>query len=341
MKNTLKHLFEYQQLTRQQARETLLAIADNSFKEAEVAAFITVFQMRDIAQEELMGFRQALLDRCIVPDLPDYDAIDLCGTGGDDKDSFNISTLSAFVVAAAGHKVIKHGNYGVSSLCGSSNVLEALGYQFTTDNEQLRQQLHNTNICFLHAPLFHPAMKSVAGLRRDLGFRSFFNLLGPLVNPVQPSRQLVGVSDLKVARLYHHLLQNSDRKSFVVVHSLDGFDEISLTTAFKHISPKAEQLLYPEDLKLPQVAETSLKGGTSIEEAAAIFMQVLKGDGTAAQNAVVAANAAAAMQQFESNLSLPQAVEKAKSLLLKGKALQVFQKLVKIQSNVKEVVFGK
>ena len=327
MKNILKALFRHEELSYEQAKELLIGISEGQYNEAETTAFITVFQMRDIALQELEGFRDALLALCIRPDLKVDDAVDLCGTGGDGKDSFNISTLSAVVVAAAGYKVLKHGNYGVSSLCGSSNVLEALGYQFTNDTSLLQAQLDQTNLCFLHAPLFHPAMKSVAALRRSLGLRTFFNLLGPLVNPMQPSFQLVGVSDLKVLRLYQYILQASARKRFGILHSLDGYDEVSLTSAYKLVKRSGEQLLKPDN----KLGEEDIKGGDSIEAAANIFKTVLNGNGTAAQNAVVAANAGLAIQLFEPQMSQAACTAKALAILEEGQAATTFNSLLALQ----------
>jgi anthranilate phosphoribosyltransferase len=327
MKKILQSLFQHEQLSYEQARDLLIGISEGAYNDAQTTAFISVFQMREIALQELQGFRDALLSLCIRPELKVENAIDLCGTGGDGKNSFNISTLSAVVVAAAGYKVVKHGNYGVSSLCGSSNVLEAMGYKFTNDSGLLQEQLDQTNLCFLHAPLFHPAMKSVAGLRKSLGLRTFFNLLGPLVNPLQPSHQLVGVADLKVMRLYHYLLQATDREAFGIVHSLDGFDEVSLTSDYKLIQRSGEQMLSPAY----KASEAEIAGGESIEEAAAIFQSVLDGQGSAAQNLVVAANAGLAIHLFEPPMSLETCQEKALAIIESGQAAQTFKQLLKTQ----------
>lgn len=327
MKKILESLFRHEQLSYEQARDLLIGISEGGYNEAQTTAFITVFEMREIALQELRGFRDALLSLCIRPELEVEHAIDLCGTGGDGNNSFNISTLAAVVVAAAGYKVVKHGNYGVSSLCGSSNVLEAMGYQFTNDDSLLQEQLDQTNLCFLHAPLFHPAMKSVAGLRRSLGLRTFFNLLGPLVNPVQPSHQLVGVADLKVMRLYQYLLQSTDRAAFGIVHSLDGFDEISLTSDYKLIQKSGEELFSPAY----KVEKAEIAGGDSIKEAATIFRTVLDGQGSAAQHLVVAANAGLAIHLFEPRISLEACQEKALNIIESGQAAGTFNQLLKTQ----------
>jgi len=207
MKKILNRLFEHEKLTRDEAREVLSKIAANDYNDSQVAAFITVYLMRTVSKDELSGFRDALLDLCLKVDMNGIESIDLCGTGGDGKNTFNVSTLSSFVVAGAGYKVTKHGNYGVSSVCGSSNVLEAVGYNFTNNIDQLKAQLDKTNIAFFHAPLFHPAMKSVAPVRRNLGVKTFFNMLGPIVNPVRPTHQISGVFSLKLLRLYQFILQ--------------------------------------------------------------------------------------------------------------------------------------
>lgn len=327
MKNILNQLFQQEYLNYQTARKALKTIATTTIDPVHISAFMTVFRMRAISTEELRGFRDALLELCIRPDLDLTDSIDLCGTGGDGKDTFNISTLSAVVVAGAGYPVTKHGNYGVSSICGSSNVLECLGYQFTNDSSQLQRQLDQHQLCFLHAPLFHPAMKVVAPVRRVLGLRTFFNLLGPLVNPLQPQRQLVGVANLEVLRLYHHLLQQSGR-SFALVHSLDGYDEVSLTGKFKLITNESNQLLSAQAVAEQQYEASALHGGTTVEEAATIFMQVLQGKASVAQTEVVCANAGIAIQRFQTNKSLTDCIAEAKEALLSGRAYQNFRALL-------------
>ena len=247
MKNTLQKLFEQQTLSESDAKNVLTRIGTGEFNSAQIATFLTVYLMRNISVEELKGFRNALLDLCLKVDLSDFNTIDVCGTGGDGKNTFNISTVSAFVIAGAGYQVAKHGNYGVSSSCGSSNVLEYLGYQFTNDESLLKKQLEEANFCMMHAPLFHPAMKNVAPIRAQLGIKTFFNMLGPLVNPSLPKNQMVGVFNLETARIYDYLLQDSTT-NYTILHSLDGYDEISLTGKFKVITNTAEQLIIPEDI---------------------------------------------------------------------------------------------
>src|SRR6478752_3860176 len=249
-----------------------------------MASFLTVYMMRSITVEELEGFRDAMLDLCVATDLSQYNPIDLCGTGGDGKDTFNISTISSFVVAGAGVHVSKHGNYGVSSLTGSSNIMEHFGYKFTNDKSILEKQIAEAGICIMHAPLFHPAMKNIAPIRKELGVKTFFNMLGPMVNPAFPTRQLVGVFSLELARQYGYLYQNTN-KDFVILHSLDGYDEVSLTGAFKYFYNGGEKVLEPKDLQLPHLVYEDIRGGTTVEESAKVFMRILEGQGTPAQQA--------------------------------------------------------
>lgn len=330
MKKILQGLFQQEYLSRATAKKILIEIAQEKFNPAHVASFLTVFQMRPISTEELQGFQDALLELCLKIDLSDYDSVDLCGTGGDGKDTFNISTLAAVVVAGAGYHVTKHGNYGVSSVCGSSNVLEALGYKFTNKEDALKQQLEQHKLCFLHAPLFHPAMKAVGAIRRDLGVRTFFNLLGPLVNPVQPKQQMVGVSNLEIVRLYQYVLQQSD-KEFAIVHALEGYDEVSLTGAFKVITPRSEALLRPAQIGQNQQNAKDLAGGSTIETAAKKFSNILEGKGSEAQNQVVCTNAGIAIQRFNPNRTLETCIEEAKEALLSQKAYHNFKGLLEHQ----------
>jgi anthranilate phosphoribosyltransferase len=327
MKEALNNLFEYKSLEKSQAKEILINLAQGQYNKSQVAAFLTVFLMRSITVDELEGFRDAMLELCIPLHIDEYDAIDLCGTGGDGKDTFNISTLASFIVAGAGQRVAKHGNNGVSSICGSSNLLAYFGYEFTNDKDALIKSIEEAGICFLHAPLFHPAMKNVAPIRQELGVKTFFNMLGPMVNPSFPKKQLVGVFSLELARLYGYLYQQTDKR-FVILHSLDGYDEISLTGAFKMITNDKEQILEPKDLGLEQLDAKALAGGTTIEESAKIFLDILEGKGTKAQNQVVIANAAMALYCGKQNLSMSQAVEAATESLKSGKALQTFKKLI-------------
>jgi anthranilate phosphoribosyltransferase len=294
MKNILTRLFEHKKLTRAEAKEILVNISNQVYNDAQIAAFMTVYLMRAISVDELNGFRDALLELCQRVDLDGVPTIDLCGTGGDGKNTFNISTISSFVVSGAGYKVAKHGNYGVSSKSGSSNVLEALGYQFTNDNDTLKRQLEKSNLCFLHAPLFHPAMKAVAPIRRQLGVKTFFNMLGPMVNPSFPKYQMVGVFSLELARLYQYIFQQTDKK-YAIVHALDGYDEISLTGNVKIKTNHWEKVLSPAQLGKKQLTPELLYGGETVADAAKIFTNILENKGTEAQVAAVTANAGLAI----------------------------------------------
>src|ERR1700744_1115697 len=286
MKAILNHLFENKTFTREQSREILTNIAQGKYNNSQIAAFMTAYCMRSITVDELEGFRDAMLDLCLPADLETNELIDLCGTGGDGKDTFNISTLASFIVAGAGYKVAKHGNYGVSSGCGSSNVIEFLGYKFTNDVDQLKTNIDKANICFLHAPLFHPAMKTVAPIRRELGVKTFFNMLGPLVNPAKPENQLVGVFNLELARVYAYLYQKSDVK-YTILNALDGYDEVSLTCDFKTFSAEGERINSIEDLGFSKLNPNEILGGHTVSDSAEIFMNVLNNKATTAQQNVV------------------------------------------------------
>jgi anthranilate phosphoribosyltransferase len=327
MKEILNHLFEYKTLSKEISKEVLMNLAQGKYNNSQVASFITVFLMRSVTVEELSGFREAMMELCIPLDVSDYNTIDVCGTGGDAKDSFNISTITSFIVAGAGQKVVKHGNYGVSSISGSSNVLQHFGYNFTNDKDFLIRKLETCNICFLHAPLFHPAMKNVAPVRKELGVKTFFNMLGPMVNPANPNNQFVGVFSLELARLYGYLYQGL-YKNYSVVHSLDGYDEISLTGSFKVIDNQGEKMYEPADLYAPSCTPQDLYGGETVEEAAKIVEKILNGEGTKPQNAVVIANATLALKTAQPELSIVEAKEKAESSLFGGKAKQAFLRLL-------------
>ena len=331
MKKILQYLFEHKTLSRQQAKDILVNISKNLYNESEVTAFITVYLMRSITIDELLGFRDALLELCIRVDLDGFDVMDIVGTGGDGKNTFNISTLACFIVAGAGQKVAKHGNYGASSVSGASNVMEQLGYRFKNDTAELKREVDRTNICFLHAPLFHPALKAVGPIRKNLGVRTFFNMLGPMVNPAFPAFQLVGVYNLEMARIYTYLLQQTSGR-FTIIHSLDGYDEISLTNDTKVITNEGEQIMTPLQLGKRMVDPSDIYGGSTVEEAARIFGKILKGDGTWAQNAVVLANAAMALFRTGAHGSYEDAYGLAVESLEGGKALGVFKELIALQT---------
>jgi len=327
MKKILNHLFENKSFSREEAQRILTAIASGEFNTAQIAAFITAFGMRNITVAELQGFRDAMLQLCVKVDFSDFELVDLCGTGGDGKDTFNISTLASFVVAGAGYKVAKHGNYGVSSGCGSSNVMEYLGYQFTGDQDVLKRSLDTAGICFIHAPLFNPAMKIVAPIRKDLGVKTFFNMLGPMVNPAQPKNQIVGVFSLELARLYAYLYQETD-KNYTILHAVDGFDEVSLTCDVKTFSKKGEALLTVSDLGFEKIDEHEITGGDTVASSAKIFMNVLEGAGTYPQNNVVLCNAALAIQTIVPEQSFADCYYEAETSLIGGNALRSFKNLI-------------
>jgi len=330
MKKILNYLFEHKTLNRQEAEEVLTNIAGSNYSESEIAAFITVYLMRSITVDELSGFRDALRNLCIRVDLSEFETMDVCGTGGDGKDTFNISTLATFVLAGADIKIAKHGNYGVSSACGSSNILEHFGYKFSTDNDKLKREIDKAGVCFLHAPLFNPAMKSVAPVRRALKVKTFFNMLGPLVNPSFPGKQLVGVYSLELARLYNYLFQASDSQ-YVIIHSLDGYDEISLTSSLKYILNGVEQIATPEMLNYERVNPADLYGGQTVKESSAIFMGILEGKGTEVRNNVVIVNSQMAIKCFYPSKSLDECRNIAEDSLRSGKSLRAFTRLIEMQ----------
>ena len=325
MKAILNRLINHQQLSKEESRQMIINIADGQYNSSQIASFLTVYMMRSISLDELEGFRSALLELCILIDLDEYDTIDLCGTGGDGKDTFNISTLSSFVTAGAGVKVTKHGNYGVSSGCGSSNVLEALGVKFSNEKDFLKRCLDEAGICILHAPLFHPAMKNIAPVRRELGVKTFFNMLGPLVNPVLPKNQLTGVFNLELARLYNYLFQKTNI-NFTILYGLDGYDEISLTGPTKVFSKNGEIVLTSQDFGVKTIAAKEISGGEDINSSAKIFLDVIQNKGTTAQQNVVCANSGIAIATAL-RLSPIEGFEKAKESILSGKAFNALKKL--------------
>lgn len=326
MKDTLQYLFDHKTLGKEDAKLILRNMAEGKYNDAEIAAFISVYLMRSITVEELTGFRDALLELCTPVDLSDFNTIDVCGTGGDEKNTFNISTLTSFVVAGAGEMVAKHGNYSVSSACGSSNVLEYFGYTFSSEPDRLKRDMERSNICFLHAPLFNAAMKNVAPVRQSLRIKTFFNMLGPMVNPSFPKNQMVGVFSLDVARLYHYLYQESD-KQFCIIHSLDGYDEISLTGSFRALTRQTERTISPGDLGMLPVRAADIYGGSTVKEAATVFLKILEGKGSLAQNSVVEANAALALYCMDESAGMDKCLGRARESLDSGAALLAFKKL--------------
>ena len=330
MKKILQYLFEHKSLSREQAMEVLVDISNGKYNEHEITSFITVYLMRSITIDELMGFRDALLSLAVKVNVGVDNAIDIVGTGGDGKDTFNISTLACFIVAGAGQPVVKHGNYGASSISGSSNVMEQLGYKFKNEETALAREVKEAGICFLHAPLFHPALKTVGPLRRNMGVRTFFNMLGPIVNPAQPKFQLIGVYNLEMARIYNYVLQLLN-KEFTIIHSLDGYDEISLTTDTKILSNTGESIRTPYQLGKKRVFAAELEGGSTVAEAAAIFKNIIEGKGTWSQNAVVLANAAMALHVTGKYENYDLAFQAAVNSLESGAANQCLKKLISLQ----------
>ena len=329
MKAILNRLYNHEKLSRSEAKKVLIDIASEKYNDAHLASFMTVFMMRPITVDELSGFRDALKELSIKIDLSDYNTIDIVGTGGDGKDTFNISTITSFIVAGTGQKVAKHGNYSVSSQSGSSDMLASFGYQFTNDESTLRAHLENANICFLHAPKFHPAMKAVGPTRKALALKTFFNMLGPLVNPSSPKNQLLGTFNLEIARLYNYILQEEDI-NYGIIHALDGYDEISLTKGFKLFTKNGEQIVNPEDLGQKRIQQSEIFGGNSVSDAAKIFKTIIEGNGTEAQNNVVLTNAAFALKIIDETKSFETAFSQAKDSLFGLKAKQTLEKLVRI-----------
>ena len=328
MKQILNRLINQESISTEEAKRVLVNISLGQYNQSQIASFLTVYMMRSITLEELQGFRDALLELCIPVNLSDFDPIDLCGTGGDGKDTFNISTLASFITAGAGVNVAKHGNYGVSSASGSSNVMEALGIHFSDKSDFLKYSIEKAGICVLHAPLFHPAMKNVAPIRKALGVKTFFNMLGPMVNPAFPKNQMVGVFNLELQRIYGYLYQNTD-KNYSIVHALDGYDEISLTGNTKIISNASETMLSPSDLGLEQLEQSDLFGGDTVKEAAKIFKNIINGKGTDAQNNVVCANAGLAIATAK-QISHLEGFELAKESLASGRAKTSLEKLIEL-----------
>jgi len=328
MKDILNRLINQEKISKQEAKSVLVNISKGDYNTSQIASFLTVYMMRSISVDELDGFREALLDLCLPIDLSAYNTIDLCGTGGDGKDTFNISTLASFVTAGAGVKVAKHGNYGVSSTCGSSNVLEFLGVNFTNSQDKIEKSIDQAGICILHAPLFHPAMKNVAPIRKELGVKTFFNMLGPMVNPSFPQNQMVGVFNLELARMYGYLFQNTD-KNYAILHDLAGYDEISLTNNTKMITNKEDKMFNPSEWGITSIKQSDIYGGKSIKESATIFMEILNGNGTIAQQNVVCANAGLAISVVEKTTHF-EGFEKAKESLQSKKALKGLKKLLEL-----------
>ena len=328
MKKILNRLTQYETLTEKESRDIIIDISEGKLNTSEISSFLTIFMIRNITIEELNGFRKALIELSLKIDINEFDPIDLCGTGGDEKDTFNISTLASFVTAGSGVKVAKHGNYGVSSSCGSSNVLEYLDLKFNNDSDKIRKAVDKANICFLHAPLFHPAMKNVAPVRKELGLKTFFNMLGPMVNPSMPKKQVVGVYNLELARIYNYLYQTTDI-NYNIIHSIDGYDEISLTKGTKVYSRESEFILDSKDFSLKDIDSKNIRGGKDIESSSKIFMDVLNGEASNDQENVVCANASLAIA-ISKNISIIEAFDNAKESIKTKNALKCFNELINI-----------
>jgi len=328
MKKILNRLTQYETLTENESRNIIIDISEGKLNTSQISSFLTIFMIRNITIEELNGFRKALIELSLKIDLKEFDPIDLCGTGGDEKDTFNISTLASFVTAGSGVKVAKHGNYGVSSSCGSSNVLEYLDLKFNNDSDKIRKAVDKANICFLHAPLFHPAMKNVAPVRKELGLKTFFNMLGPMVNPSMPEKQVVGVYNLELARIYNYLYQTTDI-NYNIIHSIDGYDEISLTNGTKVYSRESEFILGSEDFNLKDIDSKNIIGGKDIKSSSKIFIDVLNGRGSTDQENVVCANASLAIA-ISKDVSIIEAFNQAKESIKTKNALKCFNDLINI-----------
>jgi anthranilate phosphoribosyltransferase len=330
MKDILNYLFTQNVLNTKEAKEVLTNIARGKYSDTEIASFLTVYRMRKITTPELTGFREAMLDLCVPVEVSEFNTIDVCGTGGDGKNTFNISTLTAFVLAGAGAKVVKHGNYGLSSACGSSNLFEHFGYKFSNNQDKLKKELEGSNICYFHAPIFHPSMKNVGPVRKSLRVKTFFNMLGPMVNPARPQNQIVGVFDEETLEQYHFLYRELG-VNYYILYSLDGYDEISLTGNFRAISKSEDKIYSPADLKLDPVKPDALHGGVTVKEAARIFTSILENKGTKAQTDVVLANAAFALSSYYPEKQLMECLALAQQSLQEGMALKALQKLIELQ----------
>jgi anthranilate phosphoribosyltransferase len=321
MKETLQYLFEGNTLSRAEAKQSLHEVGKGMQSEVEFASFLTVFKMRPVTSDELAGFRDAMAELCLVTDLSEYNAIDVVGTGGDGKNTFNISTLASFIIAGAGVNVAKHGNYAVSSTSGSSNMLELMGYKFSNDPAKLKNDLDKSNFCFMHAPLFHPAMKYIAPVRRALKVQTFFNILGPMVNPSSPKYQVLGVNNTENFNHYKNVYKTLD-VNYTVINSNDGYDEVSLTDSTRFAQKEKEGYFSPADFGFEKIHPETIYGGDSIDEAARIFMNIMEGKGSAEQNNVAVANAAIGLNLVLPDKSLMECVAMAGESLKSGKALE-------------------
>lgn len=324
MKELLNKLIQHKTLTAEEAKYVLLDMAAGEYSEPQLSALLTTYLMRPITLDELTGFREAMLQLATKVNLSQFNPMDVCGTGGDGKNTFNISTLTSFVLAGNNIPVAKHGNYGVSSVSGSSSVLENLGIHFRKTEAELQNQLAEANICFIHAPLFHPAMKRIAPVRKSLGVKTFFNMLGPLTNPAEPKIQMVGLFNLELLRMYQYFFQKSDTQ-YCIIHALDGYDECTLTDKCKIVTNTKERIIDSSYFNQPKINPNDIVGGNTVEESAYIFWQILKGKGTESQNSVVLANSALAIKTYHPTLTIEEAYSQATESLLGGNAKKKFE----------------
>jgi anthranilate phosphoribosyltransferase len=331
MKKYLSQLIEGASLTREDTRTIMLGITEQKYNDYQIAALLMALQTRGVTVDEMLGFRDGLLETGKKVNLDDYNTLDIVGTGGDGKNSFNISTCSAFVIAGAGYKVSKHGNGGSTSISGASNVLAGHGVKFTDNIDTLRRSLDEANICYLHAPLFAYGMKFVGPIRKALGVPTCFNLIGPLVNPCNPKNSLHGTANQSQQRLYTNIHQKIG-DNYGVVTSYDGYDEISLTSGFKINTKYYEKVYTPIDMGLKYVKPSDIYGGNTAEEAMQIFDNVLQNKCTEAQRNVILANAACGISLMEEGLTISETISKARESLESGKALECFRKFVEINS---------
>ncbi len=325
MKSNFQKLTQGFSLTEGESYQLINSIISNELNQTQTAATLALYLNRPLQLQELSGFKNALIDNCTPINLC-KESIDVCGTGGDGKDTFNISTISALVLAASGVPVAKHGNYGSTSISGSSDILNYLGYKFVSNEACLNDELYEHNFCFMHAPLFHPALKNVSCQRKEIGVRTFFNLLGPIANPANIVAKFVGVFNLDTARLYNYYLQNSDLR-YAIVNTTDGYDEISLTAPFKLYTNQKEQLISPEELGFTTVATADLKSGATIDEAAKIFTNVLKNECTKAQKDVVLANSAMAYCCYHTGVSIEEAINICKETIESKMAFELLKQI--------------
>jgi len=332
MKQILEKLLNHEYLTREEMKQILIGITQSEYNDAQITALLTALQMRGVTVDELLGFRDGILETGVPAILNCDRYIDVVGTGGDRKNTFNISTTSCFVIAGAGYKVAKHGNYAATSVSGASNVIQQHGVTFTADLDKLNRSLDEAGIVYLHAQLFARAMKFVGPIRKALQFPTVFNLLGPLVNPSQPQCQLLGVANLDQMRLYSNVFQKIGI-DYAIVNSIDGYDEISLTGDFKVSTKEYERVFSPAEIGFGIAKPEELVGGATQEEAAQIFDAVLENRALPAQKNIVLANAAFGIQVLEKGQkSIEECIEIARESIDSGRALATFRKFAEINS---------